>query len=523
MKIVLHILVKDLRRQWIELSLFVLVCAAWAFQTANPGAVEWFRQRDFTPVLLFGLWFLIVIRAVQGECMVGDREFWMTRPYRWPQLMAAKALFLVLCLNLPLFIAQVYLLASAKIPLSWSLLPGLLFLGLMFAFFITFPAAALASITQSLVQWGLALAAGLVYALMLSWIPWNKLPDGLEGGENLCTSLGMAIIAPALAFILLWQYARRRAGPPRLVFGGILLAIPLIILLSTAPFIRSIAYPLSKGSAPFRLSIAENNGDSAPTYTRETFPSDQVSLPVSVSSVDSDTVVSVDGLRVTLTGNNGWRWQSSWQNRSVKFSRNSPNGSLTFNMPAEQANQLAKLHPKASVELAFTVYRLGAPHRIDTGAGRFQLADKIYCGWHHGDSRFLTFDGLECLAALHLPPIIELGIESGSGVCPANPGQPPIPAGHSASDIEYGTDMPADFDPNPAHKLNLIFGAWIPPIHNPRAPEPINDLTAWPCRGMPLEVRTGVLEGRMRAAYDLGFIGSEKRAPPDIELNPDSE
>jgi hypothetical protein len=520
MKIILHILVKDLRRQWIELSLFVLVCAAWVWQSAHPMAWEWFRQREFVPVLLFGLWFFIVIHAVQGECLVGDREFWMTRPYRWPQLMVAKALFLALCLNFPLFIAQIFLLASAKIPLSWSLLPGLLFLGLMFAFFLTFPVAALAATTQSVVQWGLALAGMLVYALMLSWLPWNKLPDGLEGGENLCSSLGMAIIAPALAFILLWQYARRRVWPPRLVFAGILLVIPLIVLLSSAPFIRSITYPLAKVSPPLRLSITENNENPTRTYTRSGgFINAEISIPVSSLPADSDTIVNVDGLRVTLTAENGWRWQSLWQNRSVRFSKNSPNGSLTFHMPEEQANQMAKLHAKVSVELAFTVYRLGAPHRVDTQADRFQLLSNTYCHWYQRVlpySNGIVINGVDCEAALHLPPIIEIEIESGSGACSQPPGEPLIPAGHFASNVEYGTDLPADFDPNPAHHVNLNFGTWIPPIPSPR--DPRFNLPAQPCRGMPLEVRTGVFENRSRATYDLGFIGSEKQPGPGPEF-----
>jgi hypothetical protein len=517
MKIILHILTKDLRRQWIEISLFVLVCAAWVWQTTHPLEWDWFRQRELTPVLLFGLWFFVVIRAVQGECLVGDREFWMTRPYRWPHSMAAKAFFFVLCLNLPLFIVQLVLLSSAKIPLSWSLLPGLLFLGLMFAFFITFPVAALASITQSLVQWGLTLAGGLVYALMLSWIPWNKLPDGLEGGENFCSTLGMAIIAPALAFILLWQYARRRAWPPRLVFAGILLVIPLIVLLSSAPFIRSITYPLSKGSPPLRLSIAENNDNPNRTYTRSYLGDDaQISIPISTTPADSDTLVKVDGLRVTLTAENGWRWQSLWQNRTVEFSKSSPNGTLTFNMPEDKANQMAKLHAQASVELAFSVYRLGAPHRVDTKADRFQLLNNTYCHWHNPERRFFSGEVLDCEAALHLPVIMEIEIESGSSACSRDPAWPPLPAGHYASNVQYGSDLPADFDPDPAHRLNLNFGFWIPAIPSPDDPK--MNVGAQACRGMPLSVRTGVSENQTRASYDLGFIGSEVKPKPGTGL-----
>jgi hypothetical protein len=242
----------------------------------------------------------------------------------------------------------------------------------------------------------------------------------------------------------------------------------------------------------------------------------QISIPVSTAPVDSDTLVKVDGLRVTLTAENGWRWQSLWQNRSVEFSKSSPNGTLTFNMPEDKANQMAKLHAKATVELAFSVYRLGAPHRVDTKADRFQLLNNTYCHWHNSERRFFSGEVLDCEAALHLPAIMEIEIESGSNTCSRDPEWPPLPAGHYASNVEYGSDLPADFDPNPAHGLNLNFGYWIPAIPSPDD-EKMN-LGAQTCRGMPLSVRTGVSESQVRASFDLGFIGSERKPKPGAEF-----
>jgi hypothetical protein len=36
-----------------------------------------------------------------------DREIWKTRPYRWKSLVAAKVLFLILTMHLPVMIARV--------------------------------------------------------------------------------------------------------------------------------------------------------------------------------------------------------------------------------------------------------------------------------------------------------------------------------------------------------------------------------------------------------------------------------
>jgi hypothetical protein len=514
MKMILHILAKDLRRHRWELMLFVLACAAWAWQTAEPFGLLWIRTREFAPILFLGLWFIVTVRVVQGESLVGDREFWMTRPYRWGRLIAAKALLLLLCLNLPLLIAQVILLHSAGIGLSWPLLPGLFFLQAEFAFFLTFPAAALAAVTESLVQWGLALAGILVFALMLSSLPWDKLPPGLEGGENICSVLGMAIIAPALAFVLAWQYARRRVWPARLVFAGALLVIPLIILLSSTPLIRSIAYPHPSAPAPFQLAIAENGEDPGRIYKRSEniAPGADISIPVIASPADPDASIDVDGFRVTLTGDNGWRWQSPWLNRSLKFSKDDPRGSIFFAMPEESANQMAHLHARASVEIAFGVYRLGPPHKVDTQADHFSLTSDAVCHWFHGTSDRFSFNGVDCAAPLHLPEIMEVRIDSATSTCPESPGEPPLPTGHSAAAAEHGTDLP-DFDPDPVHKINLNFGAWIPPI--PSAGAPDQNLQAKLCRGTPLTVRVGTLEGRRRATFDLGSIGTEKAIQED--------
>jgi len=106
MKMILHILLKDLRRHWMEITGYWLVCATWAWRQAYPFELEWMQQRELVPILFFAMWILLTVRLVQGECLVGDREFWPTRPYRWPLLLAEKALALLLFLNLPLLIAQ---------------------------------------------------------------------------------------------------------------------------------------------------------------------------------------------------------------------------------------------------------------------------------------------------------------------------------------------------------------------------------------------------------------------------------
>ena len=521
MKIVLHILLKDLRRHWIEIGLFVLVCAAWTWQISHPMAWEWLRQREMVSILLFGLWIFVTVRVVHGECLVGDREFWRTRPYHWGQLMAAKALFLVLCLNGPLLAAQIFLLWKAGIPFSWALALGLILLQLEFVFIVTFFTTVLASVTETLVQWIMAVAGLILFGMMLSWLPWDKLPPALEGGENLATMLGAAFIVPAMVFALLWQYARRRVWLARLALGCAVVAVPLTILVAPTPLVRSIAYPHHVGDAELQLAIAANSESGQREYTRNDGrwgDEAKISIPVTAGTVEPDRIIDVDGYRVTLRGDNGWRWQSKWMSQTLKLSKNEPHGNIGFNMPVKLADQLARAHAQATVELAFGVYRLGAVQRVETGAERFILPGAGYCRWI--DRKFGAFwlSGPTCVAPFHLPEVTVLQVESEDNTCRPPEGEPPLPAGHYATRIEYGSGGMPDFDPNPVHEINLFMGDWIPAILS--ASDAKNNRSAALCKGTPILIRTGSFSGRMGATFDLGSMGVEKRV---AEVSEDSE
>ena len=100
------------------------------------------------------------------------------------------------------------------------------------------------------------IAGMLVYVMVLTWFPWDRLPPGLEGGENLATILGMVIITR------LWSLCS--SGSTRVAGSGrhgshcrnLALRSPLIWLSST-PLIRLFAYPRTKTQVPLNLSIAD--------------------------------------------------------------------------------------------------------------------------------------------------------------------------------------------------------------------------------------------------------------------------
>ena len=450
------------------------------------------------------------MRVVQGESLLGDREFWMSRPYRWPQLMAAKALFLVLCLNGPLFLAEIFLLHHAGLPLTASTFAGLLLLQFEFAVFLTFPAAVLATITESLVQWVLVILGLLLFALVLSWLPWNKLPATLAGQENIASYLGAAIVIPALAFALFWQYARRRVWQSRLFLLFAIFAVPSCLLIAHTGTMRSNAYP-ERSIDQLSFHISTTSKDGGHEYYRNSLSvGSAIGLPLTATFSDADTLLKADGYRITLTGDNGWHWQSPWTNRSIQLSPDEPRTTVDFNMPDELLGSLSQVHPKATVELAFTLYHLDPAERVPTVSYAFQLPG-INCHWPSGVRELYFRNASECAAPLRLPGILIARIDSADVTCPPEPGEHPLPAGLSATYTRFGSDgFLVDFDPNPVRDPNLNFPDWVPPLPSTRNPKDVRHVSF--CRGTPVTIRTGHPTGQYQSWFDLGPLGQPHHA-----------
>src|SRR5581483_756959 len=117
MRQALHILKKDIRYLWIEIAVTMLAMGMFVV-TASQSAQRWSSPLPQTVasfsmnLLLPFAWWTLIVRAIHAETLTGDRQFWPTRPYRWRSLLLAKALFFVLFVNLPLFVAQAIVVAA---------------------------------------------------------------------------------------------------------------------------------------------------------------------------------------------------------------------------------------------------------------------------------------------------------------------------------------------------------------------------------------------------------------------------
>ncbi len=215
MKQILNIFRKDLRRFWRESAVSIALLATYAWNDPRGWAGEGNLVAYggigalFTHQLLSGLvtvllpvaWSFLIVRLVQGEALVGDRQFWVTRPYDWKKLLAAKVLFVALTINLPLLIVDFILLAKAGFSPTHYVI-GLLWMQLLISLTLILPIATLATVTASVVQMILAALGIVLYmigvAALASVIPSSSFSDPADSVE-------LALVLVTCGAVILWQ------------------------------------------------------------------------------------------------------------------------------------------------------------------------------------------------------------------------------------------------------------------------------------------------------------------------------
>ena len=231
MKPLLAIFRKDVRHLWPHIVAFAalvilgsLLDPAYTHQRISP-AESWIWL-----ALPIASCFL-VIAVIHEERLPGDRQYWLTRPYAWTTLWAAKALFVAAFVNLPVLLSQAVVLAANGIPPTQHL-STLLWRQAFLSAVLLLPVAVLASVTRSLKQVVLAvliIAAPLpVIAMAPSVIGKGRevsaLLSHIVSGDFWLRTLFVAACAMlGSVALLLFQYRSRRTGLARTGFAAVLI------------------------------------------------------------------------------------------------------------------------------------------------------------------------------------------------------------------------------------------------------------------------------------------------------------
>ncbi len=260
------------------------------------------------------LWVLSYLYAgaclIHEETLPGDHQFWLTRPYDWRRLLAAKLLFLALFAALPLMTAEAVALAVNGLSPARYAAP-LLSTAAAFAGAVALIAAALAAVTETLVQllWAvLALAAVESFA---------AITGSGSGGWIAAVSLGAVIAAAGMA-VLLVQYAFRKTLLSRGIVAG------AVLIAAATPYAgawhagwmlhaKLFSPPVELPQVLVAFDPADRNPVSYAEASRFPGPGQEgLYLPVRVSGIPDGASVITERISANIETKDGTRWNSGW-------------------------------------------------------------------------------------------------------------------------------------------------------------------------------------------------------------------
>jgi hypothetical protein len=300
MRLAVHIFKKDMRRLWWETAVATGALAYLAHMDANrmdymPGPMEGMMN-----LVVPAAWAYLIAMLVHQEPLVGDRQFWLTRPYPRSSLLGAKLLFVLCFIHLPMFAFDAAIVQARGFN-ALAHLPDLLGKQATLAASLTVPALALAAVTRNLAQFA---SAGLLcvvagYLLTASFTPpWVRVDTVRRDGALVLLACG-GVIAIAL------QYAQRRV---RLSRSIALVAFASAILL-TVYVPRRYTIALGCRGAQQAGLVLSQHATPPPDYLRYYDPgTSAVSLPVTLRGVPTGATVVFEPLEFDIERSDGERW-----------------------------------------------------------------------------------------------------------------------------------------------------------------------------------------------------------------------
>ena len=308
----LHIFKKDSRHLWKEILVVTTMITAFAYLDARSRpvfttyALPIDRLDAIFRLLLPLAWGYLIAAVVHEEPFPGDRQFWLTRPYRPGSLLAAKVLFVLVFLNLPMLLADCAILAAHGFK-AWSYLPGLFFRQLLLLLVWFLPFVALATVTENLKQFLLLLAMIPVLYFIIAFVgrlPVFQLYWG--HGEWISISAMIVVVVVGTFLILRIQYLHRRTTLAR---GIAVCAVPLALMVPSF-FPRPTAYAaqlaLTRGQAVppsvvLGLDLTRQDGQDRNNMVTDGEPGAvELDFPLQATGIPQDLDLVADHLAVKV-------------------------------------------------------------------------------------------------------------------------------------------------------------------------------------------------------------------------------
>lgn len=418
MKQVWHIFKKDVRHHWPEIAITLLLLIpyvrnevrSWEYGNDTAYGLGAMFALGFFDGLVGWLipltWVVMLVRVIQDESLVGDRQFWVTRPYEWKQLLAAKLLFILIFIDLPVLILQLYLLQKAGFSAHGHLF-DLFMMHLSLWLLLMLPVATLASVTSSLAQFALGIVLLVLYLIGASYVS-EKLVARTFGSTAETLQGIFALVV--LVSVVLVQYSRRETTKSRIALAGLGLVVLLLMFIS--PYLGDVnrIYPaLSAGqSPPVQIALSPEK-PKAPGYSEDV----EVDLRLLPSGVGKDSIVSMENYLVSIENPDGFRWNSGWTRAGTTLYPETDKMSVRFSVKPKIWDRLKSAPARVSLAFTSATYRDEARRSFVVPEGRFVLPEVGICSAANPYLR-----SVHCLAHFRKPSSLLITADMSQSTCP---------------------------------------------------------------------------------------------------------
>lgn len=444
MQQMMHIFRKDLRNLWLQIGLALLLLAGYVWDQTKPARGPEGTELLSLYVLQYAVllvplgWWALIVRSVLDEPLVGDRQFWVTRPYDWRSLLGAKLMFIFIFVNLPLFVAQMLFLAHA----GYSPVPhlgDLLLMQLYDVLLMILPAFVLTTISGSVARTLFTTLGAVVYVAVLAYFASTRGPESPSAGNFHGWFIAVVFFATA-AMIVYWQYSQRAITKSRYLLGAVALLVPLAMLFTPYNALFARDYPLlSIGNLPATIRL----NTSRPPAPKVSTDADQFefTLPMLAEHVADGVYLRVQNIRIQLQGEQ-FHWDSGWRANYTELFPGDNELNVGFNLKRKQFLPLRGGPISLRVSLALTQSATTDSMQLVTH-DEFEIPGIAHCRMDYH-----RLSEVSCRAGTRYPALLAT-VAAGASTCPGGKDRPASFLWFSGSDAGPGID--------PVQNLTLWF------------------------------------------------------------------
>jgi hypothetical protein len=300
--VILHILKKDIRLLWPYAAVVVLTgYLGTLFADREPLSQIW-SLAEIAKILGAGL---LIAAAVHQDVAPGVRQDWIVRPIARRDLIAAKLLFVITMLLLPVMAGDILQLTTGGFSLGQSVKAALI-RGTLLLCVIYLPVLGIASITRNFKETVVAAVVGALGFVLLAQLwhsggasHWRRVTHMPTGVDWIVETAIFALAAVSGAAILILQYTTRRTLRARCLAVAAGLACFSLNFVPWQPVFaiqRSLS-PQPGGASAIQLVFQPQRG---PFRRNDSIYPAEVRLPMTVTGLPADDVLRTDLVQARL-------------------------------------------------------------------------------------------------------------------------------------------------------------------------------------------------------------------------------